>query len=185
MKAIASIVGALFTVVSFAGCAVSVAPEGTSSTSSDLVSPIIGGDAGCAGVGSVICLNGGQWDPELCRCVPPPCCPRGWDMASCEEANGTTGLNCHNPELACPSSLACGGGCDFAVTGRCPVCDPIKCPAGESFSTTLCECVPVGCTTAAQCSGPLPQICELCGDGGAACAHWSCVAGQCEIAICQ
>jgi hypothetical protein len=117
-------------------------------------------------------------------CEPNRCCPAGWDMFACKEENGTSGLNCHNPQLACASSLVCDEGCDFQVTGRCPVCDPIRCPQGEVFDQTLCKCVPAGCTTAADCSGPLPQLCQICADGSSACAHWACVAGQCQVATC-
>ena len=116
-------------------------------------------------------------------CEPARCCPTGWGMYDCREENGRTGLNCHNPALGCPSSLTCGGGCDFEVSGRCPVCDPIPCPAGEVFSRELCKCV--GCATAADCTGLLPQLCQVCADGSTGCAHWSCVANRCEIATCN
>jgi hypothetical protein len=83
--------------------------------------------------------------------VPAPhCCPRDWDMYACRDTDDpvSKGLNCHNPVLACPLSLICGQGCDFEVTGRCPVCDPIICPLGERFDSTLCRCVPPPCLTA-------------------------------------
>jgi hypothetical protein len=118
-------------------------------------------------------------------CEPQRCCPAAWDMFTCNEENGTTGLNCHDPQLACASSLTCNAGCDFQVTGRCPVCDPIVCPTGQVFDSTLCKCVTPPCTTAADCTDPLPQLCQVCADGGTACAHWSCVAGQCQVTTCQ
>jgi hypothetical protein len=52
-------------------------------------------------------------------CEPDRCCPIGWDMYTCKEENGASGHNCHNPRLACPLSLTCGGGCNFQVTSRC------------------------------------------------------------------
>jgi hypothetical protein len=117
-------------------------------------------------------------------CEPARCCPASFDMYSCEEENGGTGSNCHNPALACPSSSICGkGGCDFEVSGRCPVCDPSVCPTGEVFSRDLCQCV--GCVTAADCTGPLPQLCEVCPDGSTGCAHWSCVANACDVETCN
>jgi hypothetical protein len=118
-------------------------------------------------------------------CEPRRCCPVGWDMFTCNEENGSTGLNCHDPRLACASSLRCGAGCDFQVTARCPMCDPVVCPSGETFDSKLCKCIPSGCKTAADCTGPLPQLCQVCADGGSACAHWSCVAGRCQVALCQ
>ena len=198
-------------------------PEGTSQEPAAVSAKKI--DAGCAGVGSVICINGGHWDPTLCQCVPDACvsqsggpcggftqnpctcapglvcvtnpipdipgtcqpsrcCPLAWDMYSCNETDGGSGLACHNPQLECPSSLTCGGGCDFEVTGRCPVCDPLVCPAGEHWDLTLCQCVPT-CATAADCTGALPQFCEVCADGGAGCAHFECISGACQIATCD
>jgi hypothetical protein len=214
MKTIANVVCATLAGLAIAGCASApAATESTGSLASEAIVPI--GDGGCPGVGTVICINGGTWDPQLCECVPPPdaaciqnvlcirgdhfdrtlckcvpdadagacisqedgpcggfiqnacqcaaglvcvpnripdlpgtceparCCPLGWDMYACTEENGSGGFNCHNPLLACPSSLSCGGGCDFQVQGQCPVCDPIRCPAGETFDRTLCQCVPL------------------------------------------
>jgi hypothetical protein len=40
------------------------------------------------------------------------------------------------------------------------------------------------CIRAAQCHGPLPQICEQCGNGKSACAHWACVHHKCVVQIC-
>ncbi len=117
-------------------------------------------------------------------CEPARCCPVGWDMYTCNEENGSTGLNCHNPELGCASSLVCGAGCDFQVRGRCPVCDPLVCPAGSRWDVSLCKWVP-GCATGSDCSGPLPALCMVCDGGGSGCAHWACMAGVCEVAYCQ
>jgi hypothetical protein len=116
-------------------------------------------------------------------CEPAACCPVGWTMYSCQEENGGTGFNCHNPAMGCASSLICGQGCDMEVTGACPVCDPFVCPAGQVFNRTLCRCV--GCNTAADCSGVLPQLCEVCADGTTACAHFACVNNSCQVAICN
>jgi hypothetical protein len=95
------------------------------------------------------------------------CCPAGFSMYSCQEPDGGKGFNCHNPQLGCASSLTCGGGCDFEVVGRCPVCDPLVCPTGQTFDRTLCRCVPSpvdagtvqACTNDAQC--PPDQQCVL------------------------
>ncbi len=40
------------------------------------------------------------------------------------------------------------------------------------------------CIKAAECRGFLPQICERCGDGKEACAHWTCVHRKCTMQIC-
>lgn len=143
-------------------------------------------DAGC--VQNVLCVAGDHFDPTQCRCVPDTlgCCRAGWDLYGCTDVDGGAGFNCRNPALGCASSLTCGGGCDSQVTGFCsPVCDPIPCRSGEMFDSTKCACVIPGCNTAADCTGGLPALCEICGDGGVGCAHWSCVAGQCVDSFCD
>jgi hypothetical protein len=30
----------------------------------------------------------------------------------------------------------------------------------------------------------LPTLCEICANGSAGCAHFTCVAGQCQVAYC-
>lgn len=72
-----------------------------------------------------------------------------------------------------------------------PTCvDNVLCIQGDRFDTTLCECVPdtspttPSCMTATDCTGALPALCQLCADGSAGCAHFTCVAGQCQVAYC-
>lgn len=52
--------------------------------------------------------------------APTDCCPADWMIYPCTYPGGESGFNCHNPQLKCPSSSECGGGCDTAVTGVCP-----------------------------------------------------------------
>ncbi len=118
-------------------------------------------------------------------CQAQSCCPVGWALYSCTDVDGGSGQSCHNPALQCASSSTCGGGCDRQVTGRCPACDPIPCPSGETFDPKACKCIAPSCQSAADCKGVLPALCETCGDGGFGCAHWSCVAGQCQMSFCQ
>jgi hypothetical protein len=40
------------------------------------------------------------------------------------------------------------------------------------------------CSGDVDCQGPLPQICQICPNGATACAHYECVAAQCEVTIC-
>jgi hypothetical protein len=40
------------------------------------------------------------------------------------------------------------------------------------------------CTKAAECTGPLPQICLVCRHGVTECAHWACVKHTCKMQIC-
>jgi len=84
-------------------------------------------DGGC--VQTEWCSEWARWDPDRCRCEAPDaseeggeagaCCPRAWLMYSCTFPDAGSGLACHNPALACASSLLCGQGCDEVVTGRC------------------------------------------------------------------
>jgi hypothetical protein len=70
------------------------------------------------------------------------------------------------------------------VTNVCV--DNVLCVRGSHWSATECKCVPdqAACTKDGDCSGPLPQLCEVCSNGQAACAHWSCVSGSCAVATC-
>lgn len=128
-------------------------------------------DAGC--VQTVLCIQGDRWDPTLCECVAGGCVLQAG--APCGDAN----------PCSCAAGLICTG---TDMGGTCnprPVCDPIPCPSGTTFDASLCECVAPACRTAADCNGPLPQLCELCGDGGAGCAHWACLGGACQTAFCD
>jgi hypothetical protein len=45
--------------------------------------------------------------------------------------------------------------------------------------------LPQTCRTASECTGPLPQICEVCSDGFSRCAHWTCTPDhKCVTEIC-
>jgi hypothetical protein len=152
---------------------------------SEAVGLAIGGDAGCAGVGSVFCLNGGHWDPVLCRCVAPTPCGStvcGPAQACCDEpgSNGVCEPRCVKGHV-CPA-IACK-----APPPDAGCVDNVLCIQGDHWDSTLCKCVPdtTGCLTAADCHGALPDYCLVCSDGSAGCAHWSCVLGQCEIATCN
>ena len=130
------------------------------------------------------------------------CCPIGFSLYDCKEPNGGAGFACHNPVLGCASSLTCGQGCDPQVSGRCapdqdagakpPVdaacLDNVLCIVGDHFDSTLCKCVPdtstTSCSKATDCTGALPALCEICANGSAGCAHFTCVAGQCQVAYC-
>jgi hypothetical protein len=69
-----------------------------------------------------------------------------------------------------------------------PTCvDNVLCIQGDHFDTTLCKCVPdtkPSCNKATDCTGALPALCQLCANGGTGCAHFTCVAGQCQVAYC-
>ncbi len=47
----------------------------------------------------------------------------------------------------------------------------------------LAGCGGPECTSAADCKGVLPGICQVCSDGQSVCAHFVCVAGTCQTEI--
>ena len=138
------------------------------------------------------------------------CCPVGFDLYACQPPGGGAGFACHNPAMGCASSQTCGQGCDPQVSGRCacvqtelciqgdhfdttlckcvPCVDTVMCIQGDRFDTTVCGCVPNvapnPCSSATDCTGALPALCQQCADGGSGCAHFTCVAGQCQVAYC-
>jgi hypothetical protein len=137
MRLFSTVIAGAIAGLTLAACAVNTgAPEQTASTKEAV--------GVCPLPPTTICPPGEQYDPTTCECEPVACCPLGWDMYTCIDTDDKDrqGLNCHNPALGCASSLICGQGCDFEVTGRCPVCDPIVCPPGETFDSILCKCIP-------------------------------------------
>jgi hypothetical protein len=40
------------------------------------------------------------------------------------------------------------------------------------------------CSAVSDCTGMLPHLCRVCGDGGSECARWTCAAGACAMALC-
>ena len=136
------------------------------------------GSPGDACVDNVLCLLGSHWDPTVCKCVPGACV---------SQEGGPCGGFTSNP-CTCASSLVCVNNPIPDIPGTCgrrAVCDPIPCGVGQTWDTALCECSPPACTTGADCTGPLPQTCVVCGDwGGNACAHWGCSVGMCLIEYC-
>jgi len=122
---------------------------------------------GCAS--SSTCGQG--CDPQVtgrCACVQTQLCVVGdhFDQALCE----------------CVPNL------DAATSDVGNCIDNVLCIKGDHFDTSLCRCVPNSaagtCSTAADCTGALPALCQICSDGGNGCAHFECVAGQCSIAYC-
>jgi hypothetical protein len=152
--------------------------------------------------GCPICADAGVASPDAALA----CCPTRFLLYGCKGPDGGAGFACHNPALGCASSLTCGQGCDPQVSGPCvpdqdagakppldaqPACvDNVLCINGDHFDTTLCKCVPdtpptASCSKATDCTGALPALCEKCANGSAGCAHFTCVAGQCQVAYCS
>ena len=74
---------------------------------------------------------------------------------------------------------------DASCTCAPPADDDKRCRPGERWERGRCERGPKPeCLAASDCTGPLPQLCEVCSDGGDGCAHFACVDGDCEIAFC-
>lgn len=111
----------------------------------------------CACVQTELCIIGDHFDKDLCKCVP------NLDAGARDAAL---------PDAAPKVDAAC--------------IDNVLCVRGDHFDTTLCRCVPdtTSCSTAAECTGPLPALCRVCSDGTSGCAHFACVRGQCTVAYC-
>jgi hypothetical protein len=100
-------------------------------------------------------------------------------------------------ELAAASCKAASD-CHGALPKLCKLC-----PVGETGGCAHYDCVankceiayceaaptpppPPSCKVASDCKGPLPSLCKTCSDGETGgCAHYDCVANQCEIAYCE
>jgi hypothetical protein len=131
------------------------------------------------------CCNGFcVGDTELCVAPPPP--------PTCGvDATGTT-LGCANGLICCDGK--CAPGCTDPPPP--PACNPAsaspeaQCPPDEDCCNGKCQpdgeaCAAPQCVTATDCTGALPQLCEICGNGQSECAHFECVAGTCEVVVCD
>ncbi len=149
-----------------------------------------------AGISSLLLLL------AACRSGGPASSVNGGDAGSCARLAPTTdggtcpvapsdGVVCDLTDIAsgwcgaadCPQSVGC---CGFGVHpgetcfAECGVC-----------TSRQHDCVTQGaCATDSDCSGTLPHICQNCpldpsGQGSKGCAHWTCNAGQCEVAYCR
>jgi|GEM_PF-3590143 len=149
-------------------------------------------DAKPACIDNVLCIKGDHFDTTLCKCVPN------------QDAEAMPPVDA---EPACVDNVLCIEGDHFDTTlCKCvpnqdagpappvdakPACiDNVLCIKGDHFDTTLCKCVPdtspptPGCSNATDCTGALPALCQQCADGSYGCAHFTCVAGQCQVAYC-
>jgi hypothetical protein len=140
--------------------------------------PDSGADAQDACVENVLCVAGYHWDPTTCMCVVGTCISQ--DGGPC---GGFTSNPCQ-----CAPGLECVSNPIPDIPGTCGppivVCDPIECKNGETWEPMVCACAPQACTTSTDCTGSLPQLCEVCVDGASGCAHWECDAGACQTAYC-
>jgi hypothetical protein len=154
-------------------------------------------DAGTC-VDNVLCVMGDHFDSKLCKCmpnqdgaVPPPAV----DASTCID-NVLCVMGDHFDSKLCK----CVPNEDGAVSppadaGKC--IETVLCIVSDHFDSKLCKCVPnqdaatraddgggLGCTSAKDCTGALPALCQICVDGGTGCAHFTCVANKCQIAYC-
>jgi hypothetical protein len=158
------------------------------------VSPPV--DAGTC-VETVLCIMGDHFDNKLCKCVPnqdgavsPPV-----DAGTCVET-----VLCIMGDHFDNKLCKCVPNQDGAVSppvdaGTCV--ETVLCIMGDHFDNKLCKCVPnqdgptrpdgsggLVCASAMDCTGALPDLCQICSDGGTGCAHFTCVANKCQVAYC-
>jgi hypothetical protein len=169
-------------------------------------------DAGKVCVENQLCIRGSHWDSTLCKCTPdqvagsgaaggggaPVCvetvlCVRDahWDsvLCRCVLDNPDAGAaelcgskRCAANEHCCQVASRVDGTCTPECGAVCRA-QPCRAPNEDAGAAQRCQ-------AAADCSGALPQLCEVCKDAtgaprGTACAHWTCAQGRCEVGICE
>lgn len=145
-------------------------------------------DGAC--VDNLLCIRGDHFDPTLCRCVPDSDGavdgPAQVDGACVDNLLCIRGDHFDPALCRCVPDTDAGVTVDVATHGDGPCLDTVLCIAGDHFDSTLCRCVPDGnaCTSASECVGALPALCETCADATAGCAHFACTGGKCTIAYC-
>lgn len=94
----------------------------------------------------------------------------------------TTGGTCEQAGGTCAPLVP--DACELGTVGDA---NQYSCGGGVGVECCLPQVQANGaaCTADTDCAGLLPQFCRACGDGSSACAHWSCVAGTCQVATCQ
>jgi hypothetical protein len=158
------------------GCVTNAANETIEPNTGELIAgPIVVTDAGCP-IGGILCVNGGRWDPRLCRCLSPDAgcldsilCIRGthWDAAQCQclpdacisQEDGPCGGFTKNP-CRCAPGLVCVPNRLLDLPGTC---EPDRCcPLGwdmyackeENGSLGLnCHNPQLGCLSSSTCGG--------------------------------
>jgi hypothetical protein len=62
--------------------------------------------------------------------------------------------------------------------------DPTTDPAGDPATDPAAVAESSDDLTASKCKGMLPQMCQVCGDGSTACAHWVVKNKKCAVETC-
>jgi len=111
--------------------------------------------------------------PPITVTSPPSTAP---GHPICDPDGRSPGEGCHWDEIACKWLCA-----TTASTGTAT--GP---STGSSTGTATSQIVihGGGGSATAACTGPLPDLCELCTDGSDGCAHWVVEDGKCEIQYC-
>jgi hypothetical protein len=160
--------------------------------------PVLDPTTGATSVGTCPpnekCCNGGcVIDTALCVAPPPQCVAD----SDCPQPGAPCQI-CADGSTACPKAVCDQGQCKV-IFNQCPppkACNPAsanpvnQCGPHEACCNGVCQpdgelCKAPQCASAADCKGPLPQLCEVCANGKSECAHWECVAGACVTAICD
>jgi hypothetical protein len=169
----------------------------------------VGGNSGAGGSTSVTCLYDGVnyaagtsfRSTDGCNtcgctstgqvaCTAMACAAVGGSSG----VGGSTGTDCTctgpapgAPTVQCWDGSIGGPVCEKSSAGTCGwtvrSCPPQPGTGGASGaggSTGISSC-----STAADCKGAVPALCEQCADGSNGCAHFVCNSGSCQIAYCD
>jgi predicted secreted protein len=55
---------------------------------------------------------------------------------------------------------------------------------GDTATFSVAVTVGQACSSANDCTGVLPTLCQVCDNGSTACAHFACVSGACVVKVC-
>ncbi|HEX2571192.1 MAG TPA: hypothetical protein VH877_16665 [Polyangia bacterium] len=100
---------------------------------------------------------------------------------SCPDCGGTCVPS--TPDAG-PPVVGLGEHCGGFILNA-PVCqEPLVCQLNPTCPDCGGTCVAPECQADTDCTGILPQLCQVCADGSTQCAHFECINHKCETVVC-